>query len=180
MCIPYDKTFPLVPTFFVPPAKHSSIWGSLCPASSCLSGSHAFLVVTHSFVSQATHASLGMLPLCFGLVTLTLKFGQLKKHFNLGHIFLTLSGRDFICTFLVTIPFHGYQKFWLSDLDLVVWPTNVLKKNLNLSHSFLTRRGRAFILHTVCTFFITRPFHGYQHFWPSDLDLEVWPTFKKL
>ena len=25
---------------------------------------------------------------------------------------------------------------------------------------------------------ITRPFHGYQNFWPSDLDLEVWPTFK--
>ena len=30
----------------------------------CLSGSHAFLVVTHSYVSQATHAFLGMLPLC--------------------------------------------------------------------------------------------------------------------
>ena len=29
----------------------------------CLSGSHTFLVVTHSYVSQATHAFLGMLPL---------------------------------------------------------------------------------------------------------------------
>ena len=29
-----------------------------------LSGSHAFLVVMHSYVSQATHAFLGMLPLC--------------------------------------------------------------------------------------------------------------------
>ena len=27
--------------------------------------SHTFFVVTHSFVSQATHAFLGMLPLCF-------------------------------------------------------------------------------------------------------------------
>ena len=32
--------------------------------SVCLSGSHTFLVVTHSYVSQATHAFLGMLPQC--------------------------------------------------------------------------------------------------------------------
>ena len=32
--------------------------------SVCLSGSHTFLVVTHSYVSQATHTFLGMLPLC--------------------------------------------------------------------------------------------------------------------
>ena len=31
----------------------------------CLLGSHTFLVVTHSYVSQATHAFLGMLPLCY-------------------------------------------------------------------------------------------------------------------
>ena len=29
-----------------------------------LSGSHIFLVVTHTYVSQATHEFLGMLPLC--------------------------------------------------------------------------------------------------------------------
>ena len=33
--------------------------------SVCLSRSHTFLVVTHSFVSQATHEFIGMLPLCF-------------------------------------------------------------------------------------------------------------------
>ena len=33
--------------------------------SVCLSSSHTFLVVTHSHVSQATHAFLGLLPLCF-------------------------------------------------------------------------------------------------------------------
>ena len=35
--------------------------------SDCLSGSHTFLVVTHSYVSQATHAflAIGMLLLCF-------------------------------------------------------------------------------------------------------------------
>ena len=31
--------------------------------SVCLSGSHTFLVVSHSYVSQATHAFLGKLPL---------------------------------------------------------------------------------------------------------------------
>ena len=31
--------------------------------SVCLCGSHTFLVVTHSYVSQVTHAFLGMLPL---------------------------------------------------------------------------------------------------------------------
>ena len=31
----------------------------------CLSSSHTFLVVTHSYVSQATHAFLGMQPLCY-------------------------------------------------------------------------------------------------------------------
>ena len=54
--------------FIVSPAKHSGIYGSLCSASVCLSvylsGSHTFLIVTHSYVSQATHAFLGMLPLC--------------------------------------------------------------------------------------------------------------------
>ena len=35
--------------------------------SVCLSGSHTFLVVMHSYVSQATHAFLEMLPLCYFL-----------------------------------------------------------------------------------------------------------------
>ena len=47
----------------------------------------------------------------FDLVTLTLEFDLLLKNFNLGHSFLTRRGRDFICTFLVTRPFHGYQNF---------------------------------------------------------------------
>ena len=53
--------------FFLSPGKQSGTKRSLCPASVCLSGSHTFLVVTHtcSYVSRATHAFLGMLPLCF-------------------------------------------------------------------------------------------------------------------
>ena len=38
--------------------------------SVCLSGSHTFLVVTYSYVSQATHAFLGMLPLCLAHLSL--------------------------------------------------------------------------------------------------------------
>ena len=37
---------------------------SVC-ACVCLSDIYTFLIVTHSYVSQATHAFLGMLPLCF-------------------------------------------------------------------------------------------------------------------
>ena len=29
----------------------------------------------------------------------------------------------------------------------------------------------------TCVFYETRTLHGYQHFWPCDLDLGVWPTF---
>ena len=46
--------------------RRLSVRPSVC-LSVCLSGSHTFLVVTHSYVSQATHAFLGMLPLCFML-----------------------------------------------------------------------------------------------------------------
>ena len=40
-----------------------SVFLSVCPCV-CLSISHTFLVVTHRYVSQATRAFLGMLPLC--------------------------------------------------------------------------------------------------------------------
>ena len=45
---------------------------SVC-ACVCLSDSHTFLIVMHCYVSQATHAFLGMLPLCFTLM-IKLKF----------------------------------------------------------------------------------------------------------
>ena len=61
------------------------------------------------------------------------------------------------------------------DLVTLTLKFNLLLKKVNLGHSFLTRRGRTFI----CTFLVARPLHGYQHFLPIDLDLEVLPTFKK-
>ena len=55
-----------------------------------LSGSHTFLVVTHSYVSQATHVLIGMLPLCiliptvmcFTQMTVTLSSSMLLKGDN--------------------------------------------------------------------------------------------------
>ena len=58
---------------------------SVCPSVCvCLSGSHTFLVVTHSYVSQVTHAFLGMLPLCFVVIWVLLLWHitfSLKQHF---------------------------------------------------------------------------------------------------
>ena len=52
--------------FVVSPVKHSGTYESFCPAyvclsvlqCVCLSGSHTFLVVTHRYVLQVTHAFL--------------------------------------------------------------------------------------------------------------------------
>ena len=46
---------------------------SVC-ACVCLSDSHTFLIVMHSYVWQATHAFLGMLPLCFIFVYNSFKY----------------------------------------------------------------------------------------------------------
>ena len=46
--------------------KDNFVWRLSIRMSVCLSDSHNFLVVMHSYVSQATHAFLGMLPLCLG------------------------------------------------------------------------------------------------------------------
>ena len=43
------------------------VWRLCVCVCVCLSSSRTFLVVTHSYVSQVTHAFLGMLPLCLYL-----------------------------------------------------------------------------------------------------------------
>ena len=64
-CNPFHMCYSQL--LIVSPAKHSGTKESPCPESVCpcvcLSGSHTFLVVTHSYVSRAVHAFLGMLPL---------------------------------------------------------------------------------------------------------------------
>ena len=63
--------------------------------SVCPSGSHTFLVVTHSYVSQAEHAFLGMLPLCF----------HCPCHFQI--VICRFLGGNFIC------------KFWIFDAGYI-------------------------------------------------------------
>ena len=53
--------------------------------------------------------------------------------------------------------------------------------NFSLANEFSTMSTRALIFHMITwVIFVTRHSHGYQHFWPCDLDLGVWPTFWKL
>ena len=81
----------------------------------CLSGSHTFLVVTHSYVSQATHAFCGMLPL-------------FTNHFA---IILCRQGRlvfwwfvcPFVCLYAITSCLHKVQYpelRWQYSLILVI------------------------------------------------------------
>ena len=77
----------------------------------------------------------------------------------------------FICTFLVTRPFHGYQHLWPSDLDLEIW-TNF--KNFNLGNSSLTRRGRAVI------FYMCIPCSKTFNAVPKFLTLWHWPWPRRL
>ena len=54
----------------------------VCPSvrvSVCLSGSHFFFVVSHSYVTKATHAFLGMLQLCSICYSFTFHVKQLYE-----------------------------------------------------------------------------------------------------
>ena len=81
-CCKHALMMPFYPLSWMVCRGHLVIWSSICLSLLChlrsiaahrdhlvrrlsirLSGSHTFLVVTHSYVSQATHAFLGMLPL---------------------------------------------------------------------------------------------------------------------
>ena len=89
--------------------------------SICLSGSHTFLVVRHSYVSQATNAFLGMLPLC----------------------------SYFTCALLLTRPFTSYHNFYApKSIDICLVYLSVV--NFNLRYNFWKVRDRVFIfgLHT--------------------------------
>ena len=71
-------------------------------------------------------------------------------------------------------PFHGYQNFWPSDLDLGVWPT--LKKTLTLVIASLPEE--VWLSYFTCAFLIARPSMPCHDFWPSDLDLPGCPSLK--
>ena len=99
----------------------------------CLSSSHTFLVVTQSYVSQATHAFLGMLPLCFKYLNIF--------YFNfswngIGHKFL----QHYMCSlpitcidifnhfFSITLFSTNYRSPCLLDLTIPIFisKTNIV------------------------------------------------------
>ena len=56
------------------------------------------------------------------------------------------------------------------------WSLTYFSKTLTLAITFKPDViGHSYF---TCVFLVTRPFTWYHNFWPSDLDIEVWPTFK--
>ena len=79
--------------------------------SVCPSGIHIFLVDTHSYVLQATHAFLGMLPLC--LVSWDECPGSLCNSPSVITFLPEKMGHsNCACVFLVTRPFMWYPNFF--------------------------------------------------------------------
>jgi hypothetical protein len=72
--------------------------------------------------------------------------------------------------FFVTRSFHGYQNVWLVTLTFYL-----LIKNFNLAYNFWMVCTKALIFHMSVPY--GKTFHGYQTFWPCDLDLDVWHTY---
>ena len=115
----------------------------------CLSNSHTFLIVTHSYVSQATHAFLRMLPVCFMLHVKCSRRGK-KIHIEInkcniclvGLHFCTLNGNNFhtVChtwmKLIVTRCWDWWRSRWhalTSHLDLCV--SHGMWYNLSLNTS---------------------------------------------
>jgi hypothetical protein len=98
------------------------------------------------------------------------------KNFNIGHIFWMVSDRAFI--FHMCVPYD--KNFLLVPKFLTLWPWSLthFSKSLTLAISFEWQViGFSYF---ICVFLMTKPFYWYQHFWPCDLDLEVWPTFQNI
>ena len=114
----------------------------------------------------------------FDLLTLTLKFDLLFKNFNIGHNFWMACGVTFIIHMCVP-----YDKPFLLVPNVLTswsWPWTLthFSKTLTLAITFEWQvMGLSYF---TCVFLITIPFYWYQNFWPSDLDIEVWPTLQKL
>ena len=87
--------------------------------SVCLSGSHTFLVVTHSNVSQVTHAFLGMLPLClikrvcinnayvFQLTFYMIFLPTQRSTYILSHLYFLCSYQMLLHVYKVYAPFQA-------------------------------------------------------------------------
>ena len=66
------------------------------------------------------------------------------------------------------------QSVYVSESVLV--SVGCINKNFNLGHNFHIIKDRTYIF----VFLMTRPFTWYHNFLPSDLDLEIWPTFENI
>ena len=145
-------------------AKHSSIWESLCP-SVCLSSSHTFLVVMHSYVLYATHAFLRMLPLCCidkHVLCTNLQYLHVYYHAN------AMDGtRYLVCQMSCLMPWHlssviphTMAWIWTSfefilDNPQVIWvPGN---SQCGCSDAKPKRRhGAAYLTYTKTVFFLAK------------------------
>ena len=94
--------------------------------SVCLSGSHTFLVVTHSYVSQVTHAFLRMLPLC-SKVILILPLTLFVNKFIAYD--LQLRGQNFQTLMPPRTPCFIRSSFWFC------FHARVQKRKVNSNHS---------------------------------------------
>ena len=88
----------------------------------CLYGSHTFLVVTHSYVSQVTHTFLGMLPVCyvsFQHLYISLTELQIKREEEIAKNPLSKVRKS---SNLKWSPFNKYKKFSLWPLmEFIHW-----------------------------------------------------------
>jgi hypothetical protein len=84
----------------------------------------------------------------FDLVTLT--FDLLVENFNLAASFdwSVLGLWHFTCVFLMTRPFHWYQKFDLVTLTLVI---DLIVRNFNFGCNFWMLCTRILIFHELCS-----------------------------
>ena len=76
-----------------------------------LSGCHTFLVVMHSYVSQATHTFLGMLPLCFNTKTTKTTCVFVCRSLHL-YVYLSVSWSVFLCV----LQYIGLRCFVIKSL----------------------------------------------------------------
>ena len=65
-------------------------------------------------------------------------------------------------------------------LTLWQWPWSLAYFRKTLTLLLIFENWVLELWYFTWVFFVTRPFLGYQHFLPCDLDLRVWPIFWKL
>ena len=79
--------------------------------------------------------------------------------------------KNFPCTFKEFFNFFLTKWPW-------PWSWTYFSKTLTLVITY--ELWKTWLSYFTCVFLVTRPFTSYHNFWPSDLDLEVGPTFQKL